>query len=223
MDNKQLLEKLNRMGFPLLEVTEAFDVNKVLAEVIETEDVRYWEGFPVVLANAAKEGLVDYAKAESYLTKQNLKGHLKVLFLLSLVLYKLNGLEFDWVRQYRGALSQKDKDALKNFMSYFRADAEFDVMGYRFSPDRMKKVFLNYFTLEASETKTMLDRSNELSLEFALSQVFSPRQKELFKKKLKGELLTKTGREYFSRSVKKTVMALANPELHRLAQKVAGL
>ena len=82
---------------------------------------------------------------------------------------------------------------------------------------------MNYFTLEANETKTMLDRSDELSLEFSLSQVFSPKQKELFKKKLKGASLTKTEKEYFSRSVKKTVMALSNPELHRLAQKVAGL
>jgi hypothetical protein len=49
---------------------------------------------------------------------------------------------------------------------------------------------------------------------------FSPKQKELFQKKLKGELLTKTEKEYFSRTVKKKVAALANPELHRLAQKL---
>jgi hypothetical protein len=60
----------------------------------------------------------------------------------------------------------------------------------------------------------------EPSLEYALSQLFSPKQKELFQKKLKGELLTKTEKEYFSRTVKKKVAALANPELHRLAQKL---
>ncbi|MCU0600197.1 MAG: hypothetical protein MUE70_13195 [Desulfobacterales bacterium] len=60
----------------------------------------------------------------------------------------------------------------------------------------------------------------EISLEYALSQLFSPKQKELFKKKLSGELFTKTEREYYSRRVKKKVSALANPELHRFAQKL---
>ncbi len=60
----------------------------------------------------------------------------------------------------------------------------------------------------------------EISLEYALSQLFSPKQKELFKKKLSGELFTKTEKEYYSRRVKKKVSALANPELHRFAQKL---
>jgi hypothetical protein len=59
-----------------------------------------------------------------------------------------------------------------------------------------------------------------LSLEYALSQVFSPKQKELFRKKLDGLPLSKTEKEYYSRTVKKKVVALANAELHRLAQKL---
>jgi hypothetical protein len=53
-----------------------------------------------------------------------------------------------------------------------------------------------------------------------MSQIFSTKQKELVMKKLKGEKLTKTEREYFSRVVKKKVMALANTQLHRLSQKL---
>jgi hypothetical protein len=60
----------------------------------------------------------------------------------------------------------------------------------------------------------------EFGLEYSLSQVFSPKQKELFLKKLKGEVLTKTEKEYFSRAVKKKVQALANADLHRLARKL---
>jgi hypothetical protein len=60
-----------------------------------------------------------------------------------------------------------------------------------------------------------------LGLEYALSQVFSPKQKELFLKKLRGEKLTKTEKEYFSRVVKKKVLVLANPQLQRAAQKVS--
>ena len=61
---------------------------------------------------------------------------------------------------------------------------------------------------------------NEFDLEFAMSQIFSKRQKELFLKKIIGERMTKTECEYYSRSVKKKVLALANPDLHRLAEKL---
>ena len=53
-----------------------------------------------------------------------------------------------------------------------------------------------------------------------MSQMFSPKQKELFKKRLEGLPLTKTEQEYYSRSVKKKVVALANAELHGLARKL---
>ena len=43
-----------------------------------------------------------------------------------------------------------------------------------------------------------------------MSQMFSPKQKELFKKRLEGLPLSKTEQEYYSRSVKKKVVALAS-------------
>jgi len=46
------------------------------------------------------------------------------------------------------------------------------------------------------------------------------KQKELFKKGLEGLFLTKTEQEYYSRSVKKKAVALANAELHGLARKL---
>ncbi len=223
MENKHLLEKLSRLGFPLLENTEEFDVNQTLAEVVRTRNGRYWEGFPVLVANAAKEGVFDYGVVASYLKGHDLKDRLKSLLLLSLAVYELNGLQFGGVRKFGVTLNQKDKDVCKELEACLEGQAEFDLAGYRFNPDRIKKVFLNYFIAESNETKMVLDRRDELSLEFSLSQVFSPKQKELFRKKLKGDILTKTEKEYFSRSVKKKVLALANSELHRLAQKAAGL
>ena len=90
----------------------------------------------------------------------------------------------------------------------------------RFDSDRLKVTFNNYFEKDADKSSRLKEKYEELSLEYALSQLFSPKQKELFKKKLSGELLTKTEKEYFSRKVKKKVSALANPELHRLAQRL---
>ena len=57
-------------------------------------------------------------------------------------------------------------------------------------------------------------------LAFALSQMCSPKQKVLFKKRLEGLPLTKTEQECYSRSVKKKVGAMANEELHGLASKL---
>jgi hypothetical protein len=51
--------------------------------------------------------------------------------------------------------------------------------------------------------------------------LFSPKQKELVFKKYNEEPLTKTEQEYYSRVVKKKIMALANSELRRIATALA--
>ena len=94
------------------------------------------------------------------------------------------------------------------------------VAGREMSAQRLKTTFRNYFRQNQSSLNELLSVKEELGVEYALSQVFSPKQKELFLKKLKSEKLTKTEKEYFSRCVKKKALALANPELHRLARKL---
>ena len=81
-------------------------------------------------------------------------------------------------------------------------------------------MFNNYFEQNTEKSRQLKEKHEALSLEYALSQLFSPKQKELFQKKLKGSPLNKTEKEYYSRTVKKKVSALANPELHRLSQKL---
>lgn len=50
-----------------------------------------------------------------------------------------------------------------------------------------------------------------------LDLLFSKKQKELIFKKLEGQRLTKTEREYYSRVVKKKLAAIAAPEMHKVA------
>ena len=95
-------------------------------------------------------------------------------------------------------------------------DAELD-------PQRLKELFELYFEKKAEKGRRKKEKHLEFSLEYALSQVFSPKQKELFKKKLEGLPLNKTEQEYYSRRVKKKVVALANLELHSLSKKLLGL
>ena len=211
---------MGRLGFALVEAGRDFDVNKTLAELVESENLRYWEGLPVVLANAAKEGNFDYDKVARYVTDEKLRQCWHNLFLLSLALYKQEGMRFDWFQPLTERLSSADKKELEQFRKSLSEKGGASFLGYEFSAERLRTTFENYYRAEEQKIKTLQETQGGLSLEFALSQVFSPKQKELFKKKLQGEPLTKTEREYFSRAVKKKVHALANGELHELARRL---
>ncbi len=223
MENNQLLDNMSRLGYPLLDPQVGFDVYATLAEVVRSNKGRYWEGFPVLLANVAKGESFEYAKVEAYLVNDLEKERLKDLFLLSLALYDLNKLYLTWVKSLVIQLSSTDKEKVQSYREALANNSPLKVNGTDLEPERLKNVFKNYFTLEASKTFALGHRHEELSLEFAFSQLFSPKQKELFQKKLAAEPLSKTEREYFSRVVRKKVSALANAELHKLAQRVLEL
>ena len=71
-------------------------------------------------------------------------------------------------------------------------------------PERLKGLFELYFEQSvADKSHHRKEKYDEYSLAFALSQMFSPKQKELFKKRLVAVPLTKTEQEYYSSSVKK--------------------
>jgi len=220
MANNKLFENLDRLGFSLMEPKEDFNANKTLAEVVQSKNTRLWEAFPVLLANAAHEYSFDKDQVLKNLTTREDQESFQDLLLLSLALYQYYHLSFDWSNQLKKQLSDQDAVLLQKFRNNIAHGDIFYVGKKRFIPDRLFEIFNNYFKKDAEKTKQLKEKYEELSLEYALSQVFSPKQKELFKKKLNGEPLNKTEREYYSRAVKKKVSALANPDLHRLAQKL---
>jgi len=203
MVKKKLIENLNRLGFPLMEAREDFDVNKTLAEVVKSEDTRLWEGFPVLLANAAQDYSFDYDQVKSYLGKKREREDFHNLLKLSLALYQYYHLSFLWSNQIKKRFSNEDAAHLKKLRNLLAHDNLFSFGNKRFHSSRLKEMFNNYFEKNAEKTKQLKEKYEELSLEYALSQLFSPKQKELFQKKLKGVPLNKTEKEYFSRTVKK--------------------
>lgn len=91
----------------------------------------------------------------------------------------------------------------------------------------IKKIYYKFINFKKKNPKqteikinTQIKQKIERDNENLLAQIFSPKQRELFYKKLAGEQLSKTEREYFSRVVKKKVLVLANSQLHHLAQKL---
>lgn len=220
MENRDLLNRVNALGFPLFSVEEDQDVNLTLSDMVKSRDLRLWEGFPVVLANSAEKGLFNCDKVSQYLKEPSDKSRLVSLAVLSLALYKLFKLRFSWTNELYKSFASSRKKEYSRFLRQLKSDNNLNVAGFEMSAQRLKTVFNNYLSQTQSKLNELLLVKDELSLEYSLSQVFSPKQKELFLKKLKREKLTKTEKEYFSRVVKKKVLALANTELHRLAQKL---
>jgi hypothetical protein len=218
--NNDLLKRLGALGFPLLDVEKEENANLTLADLVKSRDLRLWEGFPVVLANSAEKGLFNYNKTEGYLQGAFDKLHLGLLVALSLALYKTLGLKFAWADKLYMLLNKEGQRQWENYLKALKKDQDLYVQNRLMSSQRLKATFNNYFQQAQSSLNDFLLVKEELGLEYALSQVFSPKQKELFLKKLRNEKLTKTEKEYFSRVVKKRVLALANPELYRLSQKL---
>ncbi len=221
MKKDGLLKRLAALGFPLLEAEKEEDVNATLADLVASGDTRLWEGFPVALANCAEKGVFDYYKAAGCLKSPSDKLNLGLLVLFSLALYKTLGLKFSWVDGLYAPLKKKGmRRHYEKYLLALKRTQDFAVQSRVMSAQRVKATFNNYFRQAQAHLDDLLSAKEALGVEYSLSQVFSPKQKELFLKKLRSEKLTKTEKEYFSRAVKKRVLALANPELHRLSQKL---
>lgn len=217
--DKSLLAKVAALGFPLMEVGSETDANATLAEVVKSDELRLWEGFPVLLMRTAENGLFNYEAVKGRLTLEQQKT-LDQLLLMSLVLYKALGLKFSWTAKLYRQLPFGNMDrTFQGELAYFRSRGVFKFHNTVMSAPRLKNALQNYFQESDNLSNVQLQKEN-LGLEYALSQVFSPKQKELFLKRVRGEKLTKTEREYYSRSVRKKVTALANEDLHRLAKNL---
>src|SRR3989338_2353451 len=220
MKNNNLLKRVGALGFPLFGAEEYQNADLTLSDMVRSGELRLWEGFPVVLANSAQNGSFSYAKVNRYLKKAFQKSSLVSLVAMSLALYKFFYLKFSWHKELFKALSRNMQKQFDGYLRNLKKDGNLNVAGREMSAHRLKSAFNNYFNQSQAKLNELLSGKDELSLEYSLSQVFSPKQKELFLKKLKREKLTKTEKEYFSRAVKKKVLALANPEMHRLSQKL---
>jgi len=218
--NDNLVKRLGALGFALLDVEKEDDANLALADLVKSGDLRLWEGFPVVLANSAEKGLFDYNKTRSYLKKPFDKLHFNLLVALSLALYKTLNLKFSWTDKLYASFNKEGLRQYENYLKALKDNQDLYLQNKLMSSQRVKVTFNNYFKQAQAGLKDLCLVKEELGLEYALSHVFSPKQKELFLKKLRSEKLTKTEKEYFSRVVKKRVLALANPELHRLSQRL---
>ena len=185
MADKKLLSDLTKLGVPMFETSEEPDVNSTLAKVVKSNDTRLWEGFPVLLANAAEKYGFSLDQVENELDKREQKEVFNNLVLLSGALFSRFHLSLPWWNKLKKNLSKEDKDRVREWRNSLTHDQNVKFMDVEFDPTRLKNMFDLYFEKKVEKGKRQKEKYEELSLEYALSQLFPPKQKELLKKSWK--------------------------------------
>lgn len=216
-ENKKLLEQLSYLGLPLSSVQAPINVNELIADTVKSKSAGLWESFPLLLANSNQRGGFSYKKVKELLENNFLSFLFKNLVLLSLAFYRYLNLKFIWADKLLNHFVFPDNEKFDAFFRCLKKNRDIVIFERKLRLKRMKQVFNSYFKPDSLEIKDLRTRRDNLSLEYAMSQIFTPKQKELFLKKFRGQKMSKTEREYFSRVIRKKVLALANPELHNLA------
>ena len=221
MNKDELITALGELGYRLFTPEKQRLSSKKVLDVLDesagSEDLRLIEGFPIVLANCARRGIkLDIRSLLSrYGPRSQRRVDLEKLILASSDLLAQEGLDKpEGLDDTMDLLTMKYGDLLKQEV--------LDLGKHRsVSIARLRNALRRYgIDLEKSESVRERDRRRQLrsfQLNLHLSTLFPLKQKELILKKLKGDPMSKTEKEYYSRVVKKKLEGLANSELRKIA------
>ena len=225
MKKGDLVSNLGRFGYTLVSPeTHRNNENEVLElldDLVDFEDPRLVEGFPVVLANCAHRGLsLDFRDLLSrHKVGSRKQQDLELLLLVSSDLLTQQGLDQPGnLESLSKTLKTKYGDLLSNNVVTLSGKVSL-------STERLRNTLKRYTTdLVTSRTTRKREKDRQrlsFQLNYYLSTLFAPKQKELVLKKYNGEPLNKTEQEYFSRKVKKKLEAMTNKEVMRVATALA--
>ena len=223
MNKEELITTMGQLGYRLFtpgrKQLSGKKILDLLAELSDTGELRLIEGFPVVLANCARRGIkLDIKSLLSRYEQGQKRINLEKLILISAELLNQEGIETpegvsEVVEPLRGKygslLDLKSLDLDKN-----RSVA---IARLR---NTVRRYALDLKRSESAQEKGKKKQLRSFQLSLHLSTLFTPKQKELISKKLDGKPLTKTEKEYFSRVVKKKLMALSDNELRKIASQL---
>ena len=224
-DQKTLMNQLTEYGYPLMKRTVTAEPEQVMEDLLAQEDVRLLEGFPVVLAHALKRK--ESLKWENKKWRPDAlpkKRNRRMVYLLALsyYLFRLFGLDQEFLDRTLKLLSKMNgKETLVQLNEPFTASQSVVVDRLKLSTERLKNTFRNYL-VDGNGSAEAEKKRRVLELELLLSELFTPRQKQLLKKRLENKPMTKTEREYFYRVVSKRLKALASEELHQMARELVS-
>jgi len=227
-DKNQLMDQLAQYGYALMRPKPAESGEKLLANLLQQDDVRLLEGFPVVLASVLKEKEVLEWEHKNWrpsnVFSKKTEHRLLVMLTLSYLLFELFGMMEYCPRVLkllaRWAGAKVTGKLVQQFRTPFLKSENLQLDDdVELSTERLKNNFRNY-GVHREEGDEVQKKRRVLELELLLSELFTPRQKELLKKRLEDKTFTKTEKEYFYRVVKKRLKALASEELHQMARSL---
>lgn len=227
LTRNELLEALAQYGYELDKPLHQYTGEEVLFNLLKENDSRLLEGFPVAYKHLLDSP--EYAgwdrKTLSFQKGLSDKDRRKLfhLLLVSYFLLKLYGEEKPILGQTEDLLSTLSADwktTLKEVEEKFNNGESLEFDHLSLSTDRLKKQYRNYVV--HSNLKTGNEPKMDMELELLLSEFFTSKQKELIKKRLSGQELSKTEREVFSRVVNKRLKALANENLFHFVRSMAS-
>ncbi|MBI4597632.1 MAG: hypothetical protein HY737_04425 [Candidatus Omnitrophica bacterium] len=224
-DTHALVEQLAAYGYPLMRPVRRSDPETVLERLLRQRESRIVEGFAVVLLNALREKTNLRWESPNWNPEKALgvmrSQRLARLLALSYVLFRLFGLEKSLQERARTLLfkCKNGEDTLRNVESHFLKSEPLAMNGFELSTERLKNTFRTYY-VNAREGVEDREKTHALEFELLLSELFTPRQKELLRKRAEGAEMTNTEKTYFYRTVSKRLKALANEEVHELARRL---
>jgi hypothetical protein len=220
MMRDDLVINLERLGYSLVKAKthkmKEYEVLELLDELVDSEDPRLVEGFPVVLANCAHKGMnLDFKSLLSkHQSGSRKKQDLEKLVLISSDLLAQQGLaKPNNLESVSKSLKAKYGDLLAD---------DFVTLGNKvsLSTERLRNTLKRYTSdllyLRSNRKKEKNRQRRSFQLDYYLSTLFAPKQKELVLKKYNGGTLNKTEQEYYSRKVKKKLEAMANSEVKKV-------
>jgi hypothetical protein len=221
LERQLLLRQLADHGYPLVLPSSA-TVEQTLHQALVSDDTRLVEGIPVVLANVLmRDPTFRLAEFENALPKA-LQRRFRTLVAFTFIMMVLVP-ESERARERLSRyLIDREPALLEQVQLKVINGLPLSVgQGLTLDPERLENTFRNYVLTTLSNNRQSIERqlADEREAVFlaALKQLFTARQTELLLKLLNKQPLSKTEREYYSRSVKPRLKALANPDLQALA------
>jgi hypothetical protein len=183
--------------------------------------------FPVVLSICARNGvsLNSHALFSKYWESSPKKQNLEKLLLLTDELFDLEGIEAPQnlkkivspLKPKYGTLLSSRLLSLSSGISISIRTVQNTLRDYT---AKIKNVMPVQMPAETGYEGKSVDPQRSAELDTSLDRLFSPKQKDLVFKKLNGEPFTKTEREYYSRVVRKKLLAIANAQVNRIATRL---
>lgn len=225
LDKHTLLEQLAAHGYPLMQPVHRSDPETVLEYLLRQRESRLLEGFPVVFLSALRDKahlrweLPDW-KPEKRLGAAASR-RLGRLLAVSDALFRLFGIEQSLQERARHLLlkCRQAEETLRQVETRFLKSGPLAMDGVELSTERLKQTFRTYYVNARAGTANP-EQTQALELELLLSELFTPRQKELLRKRAEGATMTPTEKTYFYRTVRKRLKALANEDVHALARRL---